>query len=62
LSKSAVGFNVGVDISRLLTSQVGVGALIRYSRADVKFDDPDIGKQTVKAGGVEVAGGVRIRF
>ena len=44
------------------TSQVGVGALIRYSRADVKFDDPDIGKQTVKAGGVEVAGGVRIRF
>jgi opacity protein-like surface antigen len=62
LSKAAVGFNAGVDISRLLTSQVGVGALMRYSRADVKFDDPDIGKQTVKAGGVEVAAGVRVRF
>jgi hypothetical protein len=62
LSKGAVGFNAGVDISRLLTSQVAVGALIRYSRADVKFDDPDIGKQTVKAGGVEVAAGVRVRF
>lgn len=62
LSKGAVGFNAGVDISRLLTSQVGIGALIRYSRGDVKFDDPDIGKQTVKAGGVEVTGGVRIRF
>lgn len=62
LSKAAVGFNAGVDVSRLLTTQVGVGALIRYSRADVKFDDPDIGKQTAKAGGVEVAAGVRVRF
>lgn len=62
LSKAAVGFNAGVDISRLLTTQVGVGGLIRYSRADVKFDDPDIGKQEVKAGGVEVAAGVRLRF
>jgi opacity protein-like surface antigen len=62
LSKTAVGFNGGVDISRLLTSQVGVGALIRYSRADVTFNDPDIGEQTVKAGGVELTAGVRLRF
>lgn len=62
LSKSAVGFNAGVDISRALSSQVGIGALIRYSRGDVKFDDNDIGPQTVKAGGVEAGGGVRIRF
>ena len=50
LSKRAVGFHAGVDISRLLSSNVGVGALVRYSRGDVKFDDPDIGRQTVKAG------------
>jgi len=62
LSKRAVGWNAGVDISRLLSSKVGVGALIRYSRGDVKFDDPDIGQQTVKAGGFEVAGGLRLRF
>jgi hypothetical protein len=62
LSSTVVGFNAGVDISRLLTSQLGVGALVRYSRGDVKFDDPDIGKQTVKTGGVEVAAGVRVRF
>jgi hypothetical protein len=62
LSKRAVGFNAGVDISRLLSSNVGVGALIRYSRGDVKFADPDIGQQTVKAGGFEVAGGLRLRF
>ena len=28
----------------------------------MKFDDETIGQQTVKAGGVEVTGGVRIRF
>lgn len=62
LSESAVGFNAGVDISRALSSQVGIGALVRYSQGDVKFDDPDIGQQTVRAGGVEVAAGIRIRF
>ena len=62
LSKSAVGFNAGVDVSYSLSSKVGLGALIRYSRGDVKFDDADIGRQTVKAGGVEAGGGIRIRF
>jgi len=62
LSKSTVGFNAGVDISRPLSPQVGIGALIRYSRGDVKFDDPDTGPQTVKAGGLEAGGGLRIRF
>jgi len=62
LSERAVGFNAGVDISRLLSSNVGIGGLIRYSRADVKFDDPDVGRQTVKAGGFEAAGGLRLRF
>ena len=62
LAETAVGFNAGVDISRPLSSNVGIGALIRYSRADVKFDDADIGLQSVKAGGFEAAGGVRVRF
>lgn len=62
LSKGAVGFNAGVDISRLLSTNVGIGALIRYSRGDVTFDDPVIGQQTVTAGGFEVAGGLRLRF
>lgn len=62
LSETAVGFNAGVDISRPLSSTVGIGALIRYSRGDVKFDDPDIGQQSVTAGGFEAAGGLRVRF
>jgi hypothetical protein len=41
---------------------VGVGALIRYSRGNIKFNDTGIGRQTVKAGGVEAGAGVRVRF
>jgi hypothetical protein len=62
LSESAVGFNAGVDISHPLSPHLGIGALIRYSQADVKFDDQDIGPQTVKAGGLEATAGVRVRF
>ena len=53
---------MGVDISRALTSQFAVGGLVRYSRGEVKFDDPAIGKQTVKVGGLEAGAGVRFRF
>jgi hypothetical protein len=62
LSKSAVGFNAGVDISRPVSSMVAVGALIRYSRGEVKFDSQTMGQQTVKAGGIEAGAGVRVRF
>jgi opacity protein-like surface antigen len=62
LSDSATGFNAGVDISRAMTSRLSLGAIIRYSRADVKFDDSEVGKHTVKAGGVETVAGVRFRF
>ena len=62
LSNSALGFNAGVDISRAISSRMGVGGLIRYSRADVTFDGPNTGQRTVKAGGLEVSAGVRVRF
>jgi hypothetical protein len=62
LSKSAVGFNVGADIAFPLSSRFAIGALARYSRADVSFEDKDIDRQTVKAGGLEIAGGIRLRF
>jgi hypothetical protein len=62
VSKSAVGFNAGVDISRPLSSRVGVGGLIRYSRGNVEFDDATTSRATAKAGGLELTGGVRLRF
>jgi hypothetical protein len=62
LSDTATGFNAGIDLSRALTSRVAVGGIIRYSRADVKFDDSAVGKHKIKAGGVETLAGVRLRF
>jgi opacity protein-like surface antigen len=62
LSKTATGFNVGVDISRPLSSLLAVGGLIRYSRVNLKFDDADIGEQTVDGGGIEAIAGIRLRF
>lgn len=56
-SKTAAGFNAGVDLSHPLSPHFGVGALVRYSRGTVKFDH-----NSVKAGGVEAGGGVRILF
>jgi opacity protein-like surface antigen len=62
LSGTAVGFNAGADISHAFTPQVALGGLIRYSTANVKFTDSTVGSHTVKAGGLEVAAGIRLRF
>jgi hypothetical protein len=62
LSDKGTGFNAGVDISRAMTSRLSLGGIVRYSRADVKFGDAEVGKHTVKTGGVETLAGVRFRF
>jgi hypothetical protein len=58
---SAVGFNVGADIQWMFTRSVGVGALVRFTRAQV---DLDITGRTlgVDTGGVQAGGGIRIGF
>lgn len=62
LSRSAVGYNAGVDVSRLLSRRVGVGGLVRYSRGRVKFGTATVNRVTVQAGGLEAGAGIRIRF
>jgi hypothetical protein len=62
LSKSVVGYNAGVDVSRLLSRQVGVGGLIRYSRGRARFANANVNRVTVQAGGLEAGAGIRIRF
>lgn len=62
VSKSAVGFNAGADLSRALNRRVGFGALIRYSTATVKLSDPNTGDASVKGGGIEATGGLRFWF
>jgi hypothetical protein len=41
---------------------VSIGGVLRYSQADVTFARQNNGEQTTKAGGLELAGGVRFRF
>jgi len=57
------GFNVGVDVAYRIAPNLGVGGLVRFSRATLAF--PLTGSAadvSVDAGGVQVAGGVRFYF
>jgi hypothetical protein len=60
-SATAIGFNTGVDIRWLLSRNLGVGGLIRYSRGTVDLDvqDRTVG---VEAGGLQALGGIRVHF
>ena len=56
------GFNAGADVGMRLSRHAGVGALVRYSRARIPFVVPDGTTVTSDAGGIQVAGGIRLYF
>lgn len=60
-SESAVGINVGGDVAYFFTPNVGVGGTAQYSGATVEMTVPS-GTADVKAGGLQVGGGIRLRF
>jgi len=58
-----LGFNVGADIGVKLSKNVGVGGLVRFSRASVTFPlARTTSGVTTDVGGPQVAGGVRFFF
>jgi hypothetical protein len=57
-SASAVGVNAGADVTWRLTRNIGFGGGFRYAKADVDLE-ADI---TVKAGGFQGLGGLRLLF
>jgi hypothetical protein len=61
--KNQAGFHVGADASFYFTDTVGVGGMVRYSRATVKFPAAT-GDETISAdlGGVQAGFGLRVRF
>ena len=59
---SGWGFNLGADMTYALTPRVGVGAIIRYSWANVEFNISDSQTADVKSGGFQIGGGVRYKF
>jgi hypothetical protein len=72
ISSTATGYNVGADFGLFLTDRLGVGGLVRYARATYELPsrlgetvgalDLSALLQKPKAGGLFVAGGVRLKF
>lgn len=62
LRQNGVGFNVGVDAAYTITPMFGVGVLARYTRGEADFDLNDDDTASVKAGGFQIAAGVRVRL
>ncbi|HET7220429.1 MAG TPA: outer membrane beta-barrel protein [Vicinamibacterales bacterium] len=61
-SGSAPAFNVGADVMWMLTRNVGVGGVVRFSQASIDLDAPRGRTISVDAGGPYVGGGVRFLF
>lgn len=61
-SATGLGLLIGGDFSFYLSRQVGLGATFGYSAATVEMPSFDGGALDVKAGGINIGGGLRVRF
>ena len=57
--KTALGFNLGLDLNYLVTPRFGAGVLIRYARGSADLDAAD---ESLTVGGFQVGAGLRVRF
>jgi hypothetical protein len=61
VTQSKLGFNIGADIGVHLSRNLGVGGLVRFSRASVTLGANGV-SVTADAGGLQVGGGLRVFF
>lgn len=59
---SAIGFNVGADVTYRLTDMFGIGGLIRFSRGSVTLEPEPDEPVDIDAGGLTAGVGIRVRF
>ncbi len=59
---SAVGFNVGGDVAWMFKPRFGLGALVRFARAEVDFNVEGAHRVSTDAGGAQAGAGLRIVF
>lgn len=59
---SAMGFHAGADVAYMFTRALGIGGMVRFSRADIDLDGPDNRPVSIEAGGLQAGGGVRVVF
>jgi hypothetical protein len=58
---SPIGFNIGGELTYTITPNIAGAFLLRFSRANADLDF-DGATHSMKAGNVQVGGGVRLRF
>ena len=62
-AKNKVGYNAGADVGIRLARHAGVGASVRFSRADMSLTMPNSTTTvSMDAGGTQVVGGLRLFF
>ncbi len=59
---TTIGFHAGTDLTWRLGRHVGVGGLLRYSRASVTLSAGPTNSADARAGGVLTGGGIRLWF
>jgi hypothetical protein len=61
-SVSKSGYNVGADVTWMFSERIGVGGLLRFSRATADYSVSSTNQVSVDLGGLQAAGGIRFRF
>lgn len=59
---TAFGFNIGADMSYLITDNLGATGFVRYAFAKAKYEVPGTAPIEVDLGGFQIAGGIRVLF
>src|SRR5262245_5231212 len=62
VSDSPTGWNVGAGLDFGLSSHLGLGGFVRYAHANARLEPPGFEAAEVDAGGVHIAGGLRLLF
>ena len=59
---SAVGFNLGADLTWMLGRRAGAGVLLRYVHAGIDLDAPESRTVSIDGGGLQAGVGLRFAF
>jgi hypothetical protein len=59
---SVTGFNAGADLRWMFSRNIGLGGMIRFIRGSVDLETENNRPISVRAGGLQAGGGIRIGF
>jgi hypothetical protein len=60
--ETGTGFNVGVDVIWAFSKNIGVGGLLRYTRATANVSPAEGRSVELELGGLQAGGGIRVLF